>query len=256
MVEAGVRELNMISQDTLNYGADKPELPSIEALLKRIDVIEGSFWVRLLYSYPSSVSTELLELLNNSSHVCKYLDLPVQHSHPEILTAMNRAAAVEAIQDLAERVREAVPGIVLRTTCMVGFPGETEEHFEHLMKYVERSRFDHLGVFIFSPEEDTPAFDMDDMPELEVAEERCRKLMEIQAGIVQEKLQTLVGTEDELLLLRQEGDLWIGRLPRQAPEVDGETIVDGVPAEAKAGDFVRVLITGGGDYDLEAEFMR
>jgi ribosomal protein S12 methylthiotransferase len=137
----------------------------------------------------------------------------------------------------------------------VGFPGETEEHFEHLMRYVERSRFDHLGVFIFSPEEDTPAFDMDDMPELEVAEERCRRLMELQAEIVQRKMAELIGQEDDLLLLRQEDELWIGRLARQAPEVDGETLVDGVPAGAKAGDFVRVKITGGGDYDLEAEFL-
>jgi ribosomal protein S12 methylthiotransferase len=255
MVSGGVRELNVISQDTLNYGADKSDLPSIEALLKRIDQIEGRYWVRLLYSYPSSVSSELLAILNNSTHICKYLDLPVQHSHPDILRAMNRAPAIEATQDLAERLREAVPGIVLRTTCLVGFPGETEEHFEHLMRYVERSRFDHLGVFIFSPEEDTPAFDMDDMPELEVAEERCRRLMELQAEIVQRKMAELIGQEDDLLLLRQEDELWIGRLARQAPEVDGETLVDGVPAGAKAGDFVRVKITGGGDYDLEAEFL-
>jgi len=254
MVGGGVREINVISQDTLNYGADKSDLPSIESLLKRMDQIEGRFWIRLLYSYPSSVSAELLELLNSSTHICKYLDLPVQHSHPDILTAMNRAPAVAATQDLAERLRDAVPGIVLRTTCMVGFPGETEEHFEHLMKYVERSRFDHLGVFIFSPEEDTPAFEMDDMPELEVAEERCRRLMELQAGIVQQKLKALIGRDDDLLLLRQEGDLWHGRLPRQAPEVDGETAVKGVPADAQAGDFVRVKITDGGDYDLEAVY--
>lgn len=256
MVEAGVRELNIISQDTLNYGADHSALPSIERLLRRIDQLEGNFWIRLLYSYPSSVSEELLEILNHSRHICRYLDLPVQHSHPEILRAMNRAEAVEATQGLAQRMRAAVPGIVLRTTCMVGFPGETEEHFEHLLRYAEESEFDHLGVFIFSPEEDTPAFEMENLPELEVAEERCQRLMELQKKIVQKKLHALIGCEDELLLLlRQEGDLWYGRLPRQAPDVDGETCVSAVPATARAGDFIRVRISGAADYDLESVFV-
>lgn len=256
MVEAGVKELNVISQDTLNYGTDKSELPSIEALLKRIDQIEGDYWIRLLYSYPSSVSPELLAILNSSTHLCKYLDVPVQHSHPDILRAMNRGAAVEATQDLAERLRAAVPGIVLRTTCMVGFPGESEEHFEHLMRYVERSEFDHLGVFVYSPEEDTPAFEMEDLPELEVAEERCERLMELQSQIVAKKLQALIGQEDSLLLLRQEGELWFGRLPRQAPDVDGETLVADVPATARVGDRMRVRITGFDEYDLEADFLK
>ena len=253
MVEAGVRELNIISQDTLNYGADRSELPAIESLLRRIDKIEGDFWIRLLYGYPSSVSRELLELLNNSRHICKYLDLPVQHSHPDILSAMNRAPAIDATQDLAERLRVAVPGIVLRTTCMVGFPGESEEHFEHLMQYVAHSKFDHLGVFVFSPEEDTPAFDMDDMPKLEVAEERCKRLMDLQKGVVREKMEALKGQASEMLLLRQEGELWYGRLSRQAPEVDGDTLVQGVSKGAQVGDFVGVKIIGGSEYDLEAE---
>ncbi|MFA7174412.1 MAG: 30S ribosomal protein S12 methylthiotransferase RimO [Kiritimatiellia bacterium] len=255
MVEAGVREINVISQDTLNYGTDRSELPSIESLLQQIDQIEGDFRVRLLYSYPSSVTPELLELLNTSRHICKYLDLPVQHSHPQILRAMNRAAAVDATQDLTARLRAAVPGIVLRTTCLVGFPGESEAHFEHLLQYVKRSEFDHLGVFVYSPEEDTPAFEMEDLPDLEVAEERCERLMAVQAQIVEKKLRSLIGQEDELLLLRQEGELWYGRLPRQAPDVDGETLVAGLPATARVGDRVRVRITGFDEYDLEAAFL-
>ncbi|MDD2599376.1 MAG: 30S ribosomal protein S12 methylthiotransferase RimO [Kiritimatiellae bacterium] len=255
MVEAGVREINVISQDTLNYGADSLELPSIESLLQQIDQIEGDFRVRLLYSYPSSVTPELLELLNTSRHICKYLDLPVQHSHPEILRAMNRAAAVDATQDLTARLRAAVPGIVLRTTCLVGFPGESEAHFEHLLQYVKRSEFDHLGVFVYSPEEDTAAFGMEDLPDLEVAEERCERLMALQAQIVEKKLRLLIGREDELLLLRQEGELWYGRLPRQAPDVDGETMVAGLPATARVGDRVLVTITGFDEYDLEAAFL-
>lgn len=255
MVEAGLREINVISQDTLNYGADQSELPSIESLLRQIDQLEGDFRVRLLYSYPSSVTPELLELLNTSKHICKYLDLPVQHSHPEILRAMNRAAAIDATQDLTARLRAAVPGIVLRTTCLVGFPGESEAHFEHLLQYVKRSEFDHLGVFVYSPEEDTAAFEMEDLPDLEVAEERCERLMAVQAQIVEKKLRSLIGQEDELLLLRQEGELWYGRLARQAPDVDGETLVAGLPATARVGDSVRVTITGFDEYDLEAAFL-
>jgi ribosomal protein S12 methylthiotransferase len=211
--------------------------------MRRIDALEGDFRFRVLYGYPAGVTDEVLEVLNTARHVCKYLDLPVQHSHPDILRAMNRGKAVAATQDLATRLRQAVPGVVLRTTCLVGFPHESEEHFEHLLAYVAQERFDHLG-----------AFAMDGVPAPEVAEERCQRLMALQKTIVQERAKTLKGTADTLLLLRQESaKVWTGRLPRQAPDVDGETRVTGVPRQAKPGDFVRVEITGGKEYDLEAK---
>ena len=134
MVRAGVREINLISQDSLLYGADQAGKPSIAALLRRIDTIDGDFLFRVLYGYPAGVTDEVLEVLNTAKHLCKYLDLPIQHSHPDILRAMHRGPAVAAIEDLAPRLRRAVPGVVLRTTCLVGFPGETEEHFQHLLK--------------------------------------------------------------------------------------------------------------------------
>lgn len=252
MVGAGVREINLIAQDVLQYGLDKRGAPAIAELMRRIDAVEGEFRFRLLYGYPSGVTDEVLEVLNTARHVCKYLDLPVQHSHPDILRAMNRGVAVAAIENLAARLREAVPGVVLRTTCLVGFPGETEEHFEHLMEYVRQSEFDHMGVFAFSPEEGTPAFEMDGAPDPEVAGERCQRLMALQKKIVRKRVNALKGTVDTALLLRREGDVWMARLPRQAPDVDGETRVAHVPRQARAGDFVRVEITGGRGYDLTA----
>lgn len=252
MVGAGVREINLIAQDVLQYGLDKRGAPTIADLMRRIDAVEGEFRFRVLYGYPSSVTGEVLEVLNTARHVCKYLDLPVQHSHPDILRAMNRGAAVAATENLAARLREAVPGLVLRTTCLVGFPGETEEHFGHLMEYIRQSEFDHVGVFAFSPEEGTPAFEMDATPDPEVAGERCQRLMALQKKIVRERVRALKGTVDTALLLRREGDVWMARLPRQAPDVDGETRVSHVPRQAKAGDFVRVEITGGRGYDLTA----
>jgi ribosomal protein S12 methylthiotransferase len=253
MLRAGVKEINLISQDTLLYGLDKKGAPRIAELMRRIDGMDGDFRFRVLYGYPAGVTDEVLDVLNTSRHICKYLDLPVQHSHPDILRAMNRGKAVDATEDLAARLRQAVPGVVLRTTCLVGFPGETDEHFEHLVEYVRRAKFDHLGVFAFSPEEDTAAFEMDGTPEPEVAEDRCQRLMALQRVIVRERLKALKGSRDRVLLLRKnpDGD-WVGRLPRQAPEVDGETFVAGVPRQAKVGDFLDVEITGGKEYDVEA----
>ena len=254
MIRAGVKEVNLISQDTLLYGIDKHGAPSIAELMWRIDELEGEFRFRVLYGYPAGVTEEVLEVLNTARHVCKYLDLPVQHSHPDILRAMNRGKAIEATQDLAARLRQAVPGVVLRTTCLVGFPGETEEHFGHLLDYVKQAKFDHLGVFAFSPEEETAAFEMDGTPDPEVAQDRCERLMELQGAIVRERAKALKGARDTVLLLRQEEPgVWVGRLPRQAPEVDGETRVAGAPKQAKVGDFLRVEITGAQGYDLEAK---
>jgi ribosomal protein S12 methylthiotransferase len=253
MVRAGVKEINLISQDSLHYGKDKDDELPIAELMRRIDALEGDFRFRMLYGYPAGVTEGVLDVLNTARHACKYLDLPVQHSHPDILKAMNRGKAVEATGDLATRLRQAVPGIVLRTTCLVGFPHETEAHFEHLMDYVAQEKFDHLGVFAFSPEEDTPAFAMDGVPDPEVAEARCLRLMALQKTIVQERAEALKGTADTVLLLRQESaEVWTGRLPRQAPDVDGETRVTGMKRQAKLGDFARVEITGHKDYDLTA----
>ena len=256
MVRAGVREINLISQDSLLYGKDLSGKPQIAELMQRIDGLDGEFRFRLLYGYPAGVTDDVLEVLNSARHVCKYLDLPIQHSHPSVLKAMNRAPAVKATEGMAARLRQAVPGLVLRTTCLVGFPGETEAQFEHLLATVAESKFDHLGVFAFSPEEGTPAFDLE-APEPEVAEERCQRLMALQKKIVRERAKALTGTSDMALLLRRGASgAWLARLPRQAPDVDGETLVRGVPETAKVGDFLRVEITGGKGYDLEARVTR
>ena len=256
MVRAGVKEINLISQDSLLYGTDLSGKPQIAELMRRIDGLDGEFRFRLLYGYPAGVTDDVLEVLNTARHVCKYLDLPIQHSHPSILKAMNRAPAVKATEGMAARLRQAVPGLVLRTTCLVGFPGETEAQFEHLLATVAESKFDHLGVFAFSPEEGTPAFDLE-APEPEVAEERCQRLMALQKKIVRERVKALTGTRDMALLLRRGASgAWLARLPRQAPDVDGETLVKGVPETAKVGDFLQVEITGGKGYDLEARGAR
>ena len=256
MVRAGVREINLISQDSLLYGADRSGRPRIAELMRRLDELEGDFRFRVLYGYPSGITDEVLEVLNTASHVCRYLDLPIQHSHPEILRAMNRGPAIGATAGMAARLRQAVPGLVLRTTCLVGFPGETEAHFEHLLAAVEESKFDHLGVFGFSPEEGTPAFERE-APDPEVVEARCQRLMALQKKIVRERARALKGSEDRALLLRRGAPgVWMARLPRQAPDVDGETLVKGVPQSAKVGDFARVVITGGKGYDLEARAVK
>lgn len=252
MISAGVRELNLISQDSLMYGVDLAKKPQIVELIKQLDAINGDFWLRILYGYPAGVTDELLALFNTSKHLCRYLDLPIQHSHPEILKAMNRAAAITATTDLTHRLRKAIPGVTLRTTCLVGFPGETETHFEHLLETLEAAEFDHLGVFGYSPEEGTAAFDRDP-PEQEVIEERCRRVMALQKKIAMKRMAALKGKTDRALLLRKKGKgQWIARLPCQAPEVDGETRVSHVFASAKVGDFIPVEIIGAKGFDLLA----
>jgi len=181
--------------------------------------------------------------------------VPVQHSHPEILRAMQRAGTAEAVAELPARARRALPGVTLRTTCLVGFPGETEAHFAHLEAYVREAAFDHLGVFVYSPEEGTPAVALPDRPPAEVAEERRRRLLLAQRAHVERKAAALVGTAATALLETPDAEsrgVWVGRTERQAPEVDGVTRVSGAPANAQAGDFVPVVYTGGEEYDLLA----
>lgn len=252
MVRAGVREINLISQDTLQYGVDRGGA-AIVSLLRKLDRMEGEFWLRLLYGYPGGVSGELLEFMQESKHLCRYLDLPMQHSHPDMLRAMNRGAAIEGTERMAERLRSELPGVTLRTTCLVGFPGESEAHFEHLLQTVAESRFDHLGVFGFSSEEGTAAYGKPLLPD-EVVEERCQRMMALQREIVRENTRALKGEQSEALLLQPHDErYWRARLPRQAPDVDGETLVRGVPDGYGAGSVVPVCITGGRGYNLTAK---
>ncbi len=265
LVASGVREINLISQDTTSYGRDRRSSNAgvtLSALLRTLDALDGTFWLRVLYGYPSRVTDELLAVMAAARHVCAYLDLPIQHSHPEVLRGMLRADAVRAVADLPQRLRRAVPGMVLRTTCLVGFPGETEAHFQHLLDYVADAKFDHLGVFAFSPEEGTAAFGRADTPPAEVAAERRDRLLRLQRQVVDARRRALVGTRAEALLLQPlRGDgrkgpgdvIWLARLARQAPEVDGVTHVKGVPDNAKPGQFIPVRLTGGRGYDLAAD---
>ena len=256
----GIRELDVIAQDVTSYGRDLRDGTDLVALLRALDALPGRFRVRLLYGHPAGITDELLDFVAASRRVLPYFDIPIQHSSEAVLRAMRRADTVALVPAMAARIRAKVPGAVLRTTCLVGFPGETAGDAAALVRFVRETRFDHLGAFVFSPEEGTPAFDLPKRPSARVAEARRDRLMAAQAEVVAAKLAALVGTEDEVLLETppaRRGAPWTGRLGRQAPDdIDGVTRVRGVPAGAKPGDFLRVRIVGRSGYDLEAEALR
>lgn len=256
LLDQGFRELNLISQDTTAYGRDLDVAVRLPGLLESIAMLAGEFWIRVLYGYPAGVTDELLQVLRDLPQVCPYLDIPIQHSHPAILAAMQRGRSTGAVRRLVCRARETVPGITLRTTCLVGFPGENDTHFEDLLRFVSEMQFDHLGVFTFSAEEGTPAAGMPRQVPRRVAEERREDLLEMQHGIVAAKAAALLGQEARLLLEwadAEEAGRWIGRTQRQAPDVDGDTMVTGVSSDHRPGDIIRVRYTGASDYDLLAE---
>lgn len=252
LVRSGVRELDLVAQDVTAYGRDLRDGTSLASLLGRLDRMRGDFWLRLLYGYPTLVTNELLDAMAASRHLCRYLDIPLQHSHPDVLRAMRRADTARAVGGLVERLRAAVPGIALRTTFIVGFPGETEEHFAHLLDFVRESRFDQMGVFCFSPEEGTPAAAMPGQVSPEVAEDRRRRLMEAQRGIVEERLAAMAGRRLRVLVTEVGKGMAVARAECQAPDVDGTTIIAKPPRGLKAGDFVEVEASGHDGYDLLA----
>lgn len=256
LLERGFRELDIISQDIMSYGTDLPGNPTLSTLLRELGGFGGAFWIRLLYGYPSLISDELLDAIAETPQVCRYLDVPVQHSHPDILKAMRRGGTVKVVASMTERIRKRLPDAVIRTTCLVGFPGETEAHFQHLLDYCAVAQFDHLGAFVYSPEEGTAAFDMKKTPPLEIAEERYARLMAQQKKIAKQKNKGLKGQSD-IVLLEHPADkngTGRGRTRRQAPEVDGETRITGLPAHAKRGDFLPAIYTGTREFDLLARY--
>ncbi len=256
LLEGGARELNLVSQDTTAYGLDRSDGASLPRLLSRLDRLGGQFWIRLLYGHPARLNEELLEAIGVAGKVCRYLDVPMQHSHPDILRAMGRGGAAIRVEALPERLRAALPGVALRTTVLVGFPGETESHVRHLLEYVRHARFDHLGAFIFSPEEGTPAARLSGRVSPAEAEARRAAVMLAQREVVREKARERVGVRETVLLerraLRAPG-VWLARSTGQAPEVDGWTRLRAVPSGARPGDFITARCVGFRGYDVLAE---
>jgi ribosomal protein S12 methylthiotransferase len=241
----GIRELNLISQDTTHYGRDRSDGASLPALLRRLGGIGGRFWIRLLYGFPTGVTDELLDTMAAIPQVCRYLDVPVQHCDPEVLRTMRRGGTVKAVADLPSRVRARLPGVTLRTTCLVGHPGETEAAFLRLAAYVKEAAFDHLGVFAFSPEEDTPAAVLRNRPRAATAERRREALLDVQQAVLDARARMTVGVREEFLVEKiasGRGARATGRTRRQAPEADGHTLVSGA-GRAKPGDWLEIRYT-------------
>lgn len=258
LAATGVRELNLISQDFSDYGVDlegggkkEGKNPMIYELLSRLEKVEGIDWVRVFYFYPDDLTEDVMDLMAKSTKITKYLDMPVQHFSTEVLRRMNRRATKEIIHEKIQTLRSKIPGIVLRTSIIVGFPGETEEDFEALLEGIKMARFNHLGVFKYSDEEGTPAIRLKNKVPQEVIDERFEKLYEAQKEIARELNQGYLGKVIEVLVEGQHDEtelLLQGRHAGQAPDIDGKVIInDGL---AKAGDLVRVEITDVLDYDL------
>ena len=248
LAEEGVQEIILISQITTNYGLDLYGEPRLAELLRALGQVNVP-WIRMHYAYPTGLTPKVIQAMQETPNVLPYLDLPLQHSHPEMLRAMNRPWQGQVNDSIIERIKTAIPQAVLRTTFIVGFPGETDEHFEHLAQFIKRHEFDHVGVFTFSPEEGTPAYELPHQLPQAVMEARRDRLMEIQQPISLKKNQAEVGKIVDVLIEQENPETgeFIGRSPRFAPEVDGLVYAQG---EAKLGSIVPVEITDADVYDL------
>ncbi len=251
LVRSGVREINLIAQDSSHFGRDLGLADGPARLLAGLDEIEGLRWIRLHYLYPNTVTASLIDAMARLPRVVKYVDLPLQHAHPDTLRRMRRGGSAESHLELLRRFRDAMPGVAMRSTLIVGFPGETEREFRALVDFVEAARFDHLGVFTYSHEERTHAFDLADDVPAEVKRQRHAALMESQQRIVRERNAALIGREVEVLVEGPHPEtehLLVGRMSTQALDVDGQVLInDGV---AEPGRFVRVELTDTAGYDL------
>jgi ribosomal protein S12 methylthiotransferase len=251
LVAQGVRELNLIAQDLTAYGRERRDGTTLLGLLRALSKVEGLDWMRLLYCYPNYLDEPLLRYIAEEEKVCAYLDMPLQHISDRMLRTMRREKSGEGIRRLLERVRAYVPDIVLRTSFIVGFPGEQEEDFQQLLSFVSEAEIDRVGVFRYSQEEGTAAGSLPDQILEEVKEERWQRLMERQARIVRRKHLALVGSIQDVLVggHDEQGRLW-GRTRGQAPDIDGVVLLDHIQAET--GEIIPVRITGIARYDLRA----
>jgi ribosomal protein S12 methylthiotransferase len=243
----GVKEIIVIAQDTTAYGVDLGGERTLPALLREISAVDGIQWIRLMYTYPAKFPMEMLDIYQTIPKLCRYIDMPIQHITDHVLRSMRRGISGKATKELIRTIRRRVPGIALRTTLIVGYPDETEEDFEELFDFVGEERFERLGVFPYSQEDGTHAFDMGDPVPSDVKQERVSRIMELQREISEERNQTLVGKTLAVLLDRKEKEFFVGRTEADAPEIDNEVYCRGT---ARCGEFSTVLITDAVEYDL------
>ncbi len=249
LVDQGVQEIILIAQDTTAYGRDLGETDALPRLIESVlDATPELSWLRLMYAYPQRITPRLIETMAAHPQVCHYLDLPLQHAHPDTLLRMRRSPDVDAVRRLIERTREAMPDIALRTAFIVGYPGETEEQFSALLDFLGEVRFDRVGIFIYSPEEGTAALALPDPVPLEIAEDRYAQAMELQRGISLELNQLQVGRTLDVLVEGADQAITVGRSYRDAPEIDGYVLMDG---EWAVGQMVQARIEGAMAYDLQ-----
>lgn len=252
LAKLGVKEINIIGQDTTDYGKELYNKRSSAELLRKISEVDGIEWIRLLYAYPSHFPEDLIAEIAANPKICKYIDIPLQHISDNVLKSMRRGITQRRTKELLYKLKELIPNLALRTTFIVGYPNETEKEFKELCDFIKDIKFDRLGVFTYSIEENTPSFILGDPLTHEEKEERKAVLMEIQKEISEEKNKMLIGKEIKVLVDGKEGDFFVARSERDAPEVDGEVLIDSKNNKLNTGEFYRVEIYDCNEYDLFA----
>ena len=251
----GVKELMLIAQDLTYYGLDIYKKRALSELLKHLSDVEGIEWIRLHYAFPTGFPMDVLDVMNERTNICKYLDMPLQHGSTKILQAMRRGTTREKTEELIATIRSKVPGIALRTTLIAGYPGETDADFQEMYDWVERSRFDRLGIFTYSHEENTHAFEFKDNVSPKLKKKRADLIMDLQAGISYDLNQQKVNKSFKVLFDRAEGDYFIGRTEFDSPDVDNEVLIPAEDIYLKIGDFCSVRVVEAHDYDLIGEVL-
>ncbi len=254
LAEKGVKELIIIGQDTTDYGKDIYGRRNLAELLRKLSDIKNIEWIRLMYAYPSHFPDDIIIEIAENPKICKYIDIPLQHISDKMLKSMRRGITSRRTRELLHELRRRIPGLTLRTTFITGYPGETEEDFDELINFVKEIGFERLGVFTYSVEESTPAYILGDTVPQEIKEERRDKLMQVQQEISYRKNEELIGREIKALIDEEYEEYYVGRSERDAPEVDGEVIINKGPAHMKTGEFYMVEITDCGEYDLFGKF--
>lgn len=249
LAQKGVKEIVVIGQDTTYFGLDLYGARRLGELLERVADVEGIEWVRLMYAYPAKFPQDVLDAIARHPNICKYMDMPVQHISDSVLKSMRRGISRRTLTQLIETAREKIPNITLRTTVIVGYPSETEREFEELLEFVNKTKFDRLGVFTYSLEEGTSAYPLGDPLSPEEKERRLARVMELQQRISESKNELFVGTRQRVLIDRREGGQYIGRTERDAPEIDNEVFVN-TDRRLTIGGFYDVDIVGSSEYDL------